>query len=57
MIFDGLEPGTLYNIYLVGIDEIIKNPTIMNDSEVLTYRITTKNDDSYFLLFLSYFFL
>ena len=23
MIFDGLEPGTLYNIYLVGIDEII----------------------------------
>ena len=41
MIFDGLEPGTRYNIYLVATDEILKNPAIMEDSEVLTYRITT----------------
>ena len=46
MIFDGLEPGTLYNIYLIGTDEISDSPSIMTDEEILTYRITTKDDDS-----------
>ena len=46
MIFDTLEAGTQYNIYLVASDDIVKNPTIMEDSEILTYRITTRDDDS-----------
>ena len=56
MIFDNLEAGTLYNIYLIATDELNEKSVVMTDSEVLTYRITTKDDDSKFIIKIKFFF-
>lgn len=56
MIFDKLEAGTLYNIYLIATDELNEKSVVMADSEVLTYRITTKDDDSKFIIKNNFFF-